>query len=328
LSADILTEEEIEALLEAVRDGAVPAAAGGSKPDSRRVQPYDFLRPSRLSMEQTRTLQRLHEKVSEVMSASLSNYLGVSVDVSLTSVQEFSYELMMDSLPSQLYVTVLSLAPQRESGMLTMDLPLCLGLVDRLLGGDGKATNKRRPLSTIDQAICDNVVEAALRTLRESWQEFQQMELRPIERKTDCRLLQLMSPSETLLCVCFQVGGQIEAGEIRFAVPLQSLESCLGKLTRNAAISRKKPGQSDTSRERARSVMVRVPLKLEAQLGSTEITISRMLRLGVGDTLRLEQKTSEPITLLVDGAPKFLVKPGVSGRNKAVQVVRTVSGIN
>ena len=330
MSSELLTQEELDALLDAVREGAVPTAPGepgrsARLGEGRRVQPYDFRRPSRLSMEQTRTLQRLHEKVGEVMSASLSNYLGVGIEVALTSVQEFSYELMIDALPPMIYVTVLSLAPAPERGMLTFDMPLCLGLVDRLLGGDGKAQERRRPLTTIDQAICDNVVEVCLRNLRESWAEFQEMELRPLERKTDCRLLQLLPPSETVLAVCFQAGGEIESGEIRFVVPMQSLEKSLRLLTRDAAFFRTKGKGGEASRAHVAEAMQDVGLNLSAQVGSVEISIGEMLRLGVGDMVRLDRRSADPIELLVDGVPKFRVRPGLAGRQRAVQVLERIT---
>lgn len=325
MAEDILTEEELDALLSAVQGGSVPAAAGEAGQDSRRVQPYDFRRPSRLSMDQTRTLQRLHDQVAELMGGSLSNYLGVSVDCALTALHEFSYELLLDSLPELLYVNVLSLAPLPQSGMLTLDQPLCLGLVDRLLGGQGDANDKRRPLTTIDQAIVDNVVEVCLRNLRESWSEFAKMELRTIERKTDCRLLQLLSPSETVVSICFHVAGQIEQGELRFVLPLQSLEPVLPRLSQQGALFRRQGGVDPDVRDQIDAIMQRVPMNIDTIIGGAEVSIGEMLTLMVGDSLRLDQTAKDPVQVLVDGEPKFHGKAGVSGRSKAVQILGCIT---
>ena len=63
--ADILSQEEIDALLEAVDDGESDDAL--QKQDilpQKQVTLYDFKRPNRVSKEQLRAFRSIHDKMA------------------------------------------------------------------------------------------------------------------------------------------------------------------------------------------------------------------------------------------------------------------------
>ena len=74
---DILSQDEIDALLSATGsdDGASEASesTGEVKPTSNRpIVTYDFKHPSRVSKDQTRTLENLHSNLARMMASSFS----------------------------------------------------------------------------------------------------------------------------------------------------------------------------------------------------------------------------------------------------------------
>src|SRR5690606_41236160 len=84
--AEILSQEEINALLAAISGGDDPGApesprvAAVPQPERRaeprgRVRPYDFARPNKLSKDQLRTLQCRHEPFARGIAPTLSGSL-------------------------------------------------------------------------------------------------------------------------------------------------------------------------------------------------------------------------------------------------------------
>jgi flagellar motor switch protein FliM len=50
------------------------------------------------------------------------------------------------------------------------------------------------------------------------------------------------------------------------------------------------------------------------------LSIRELLDLKRGDVVPLDQKVNRPLEVYVKGRKRFLGKPGVSGKNRAVQV--------
>ena len=78
--ADILSQDEIDALLGALSSGEIQAEdiQGEVADKTARVKPYDFYRPSKFSKEQIRTIYMLHETYGRLWSSTLSGVMGIS----------------------------------------------------------------------------------------------------------------------------------------------------------------------------------------------------------------------------------------------------------
>src|SRR5437879_6584924 len=99
--ADVLSQSEVESLLAALDPGT-----GGHSPqsDSRGdetgapISVYDFKRPERVSKEQMRTFQAVHEGFSREFGADLSGLVRAIVEVKLISVDQLTYSEFVYSL--------------------------------------------------------------------------------------------------------------------------------------------------------------------------------------------------------------------------------------
>ena len=89
---EILSQEEIDALLTAVNRGDIPIGTEISVPGrEKNVLHYNFRRPNRVAKDQIRTLQMLHDSLAKIYSSSLSEYLRTVVEVELEAVEQITY---------------------------------------------------------------------------------------------------------------------------------------------------------------------------------------------------------------------------------------------
>ena len=86
--SDQLQQAEVDALVAAVSKS--PVAGGKPLPIEGAVN-YDFKRPERVSKDQMRSLENLHEVFARNVGAVLSGYLRSVVDVKLSSIIQLTY---------------------------------------------------------------------------------------------------------------------------------------------------------------------------------------------------------------------------------------------
>ena len=61
------------------------------------------------------------------------------------------------------------------------------------------------------------------------------------------------------------------------------------------------------------------------KVGQAQITVRDMLKLKVGDVIRLNTSPHNEIEVLIEGLVKFKGRPGVSSKKKAIQVSKVYS---
>src|SRR3954467_15838562 len=106
MADELLSANEIEALMTTVDE-----VGAGKARREKRVSEYDFVRPSKLSGEQLRTLQRMHEIIAQNITMVLSAYLRLNLEVNIISLGELTFEVFRNSLPNPTVVNVLSMSP-------------------------------------------------------------------------------------------------------------------------------------------------------------------------------------------------------------------------
>jgi len=322
---DILSSDELNDLL-----AAVEGNEGEDEPivyRDKTVATYDFERPTRLSRTQVKQLQRLYESALEGLTGVLSEKLRTSIEANVLGVRAVNFGSFSGMLPTPTYVNIFRIEPYGYRGVLTMDIPFALALVDRLLGGHGHTTEKPRNLTSIEVAVVEWPVEMILEQLRKSWRTPVEMEFISEGIRMDLNFAQIMHNSETVLRVTFALGGEIGSGEAHFCVPFAALEQskALEKLRDESLGS--PSSLSEEEKEKARQNISRARIELAADLGTTTLTVAEVMRLKPGQIVRLDVKADKPVTVKVGGKPKFLAWPGRHSRSMAIKIEQAIQNI-
>src|SRR6188768_3297829 len=148
--SDILSQEEVDALLNAVSTGSLVPETGSDKSSpmdggvateeakEKSVILYDFRRPDRVSKDQMRTLQNLHDGYARLLSTTLSSYLRTLVEIDIVSVDQLTYSEFMMSISNPSCIYVFQMEPLEGAAIFEVNPSLVFFIVDRLFGGQGK----------------------------------------------------------------------------------------------------------------------------------------------------------------------------------------------
>jgi flagellar motor switch protein FliM len=301
----ILSQEEIDVLLASAatavgRDGEVAGVPFDVTTGS--VAAYDFRRPDRVSKDQIRSLQFIHDRFARNLSTSLSAYLRTVTEATIVSVEQCAYSEFLMSLPDVTAYYALSLSRDLV-GALELNSEVAYTMIDRMLGGNGTAAIPARALTEIEQNVVDAAVKLILENLTETWTAIvERVEFTIQARETRPQMLQVVAPNEIVLVLAFDVKVGEARGMLNLCVPASVIELAGSNLARTWQRSHRAPTTDDE--QRLLNVLARVPLPVSARL-ETRLSASDLVNLRVGDILALGQSARAPIEVLIGSTPKF-----------------------
>jgi len=276
---------------------------------------YNFRRPDRVSKEQIRALQFLHERFARHVSTSLAAYLRASTELSLVSVEQFTYGEFLLALPDPTAYYAVSLAPLDALAGLEINPALAFAMIDRMLGGEGQPVAVERALTDIEQNVIDSVVKVLLDSLAETWRPLAGLRLDIRARETRPQMLQVASPNDTVVMLVFDMRVGDARGAVHLCLPAELVE----RSDTAAAAGWNRPRQEPTGRERTWLIenLGRVPMPVSAVLDA-RCRAGDIATLAVGDVLSLDVPAETPIELRVGETLKFRARLAeLAGRVRA-----------
>lgn len=323
MSKDLLTNEEMSALMEGgvANPGMVPGpSAGGDK--RKRVVPYDFRRPDRVSKEQLRSLYLLHDLFAHSLSSSLPVFLRAISEVTLISVEQQAYVEYLYGLPDPTAIFTLAMHPLQGVAVMELNPSIAFPVIDRMLGGQGDPMAVPRAVTEIEQRILEGFLKIVVDDLREAWRPLIELDLQITGRETRPQMLQIVAPNEVVLAIVFQVQIGDARGMLSLCVPAITLEPILQQFNQSL-YSRIREVPPVQTRALLKSLS-QVEFPLAAEITGTRAAIDDLMRLAPGDVLRLDHSTEQLVTISIGGIPKFAGSLIAKERRLAVQIVSEV----
>lgn len=323
--AEILSQNEIDALLSALSSGEV-ADTQAPHESGKGIKLYDFKHPDRFSKDQTRSLNMLHEHFSRLFSTSLSTYLRTIIEVKLVSVDQLSYDEFIRSIPNPTCISLFQMRPLEGNALLEFSPTLSFAIIDRLMGGRGQALYKNRELTEIERSILVKIIERIFDSMEEAWASVVslKMDLKATEANPQL-FLQLYLPTEMVILMTHEANVGNTVGTFCICIPYVVLEPVAARLSSRSWFSGKtgtdEPGQSPMEGH-----LRKFNLPLTATLGQTHLKIRDLLGLEKGDVVSLDQRKDEEISVSLSGKPMFLGRPGTHRRHRAFKVTRVLGG--
>ncbi len=315
----ILSQEEIDALLGSAREiekesTREPAA----EPVITEATLYNFRRPDRVSKEQIRSLHFLHDRFARNVATSLSAYLRSATEVNVVSVEQFTYSEFLMSLPDPTAFYALSLVPVDGLGALELNPAIAFAMIDRMLGGSGRAPQMSRALTEIEQNVVDSVIKLILENLTESWRPILEVQFRIHGRETRPQMLQVAAPNEVFILLVFDIRIADTRGILNLCVP--------ASVGNHFAQGWHGTHREATPAERRRLLenLARVRVNLSASLG-TRIEAREILELRPGDCLSLGRSAREPVEIHAGRRMKWVGRPVRLERHIGVEITSTAA---
>lgn len=330
---DVLSQDEIDALLTAISDGDAAIEDVGKAdfkergPD-RKIKMYDFKRPNKFSRDHIKTLTNMHEQFARVAMTALSSQLRTLVHLHVASVDQLTYEEFVRSIPSPTTMGIIAMDPLKGQAVLEIDPSITFTIVDRIFGGRGEVMKMNRELTDIENQVMETIMVKMLANLREAWANVIDLRPRIINIELNPNFTSVVAPSEMVVLVTLEAKVSDVEGMINLCLPYLTIEPITSKLSAQYWYANVKRGFSRENFNMIKDRLGAIAVDVIAQLGKVEISVKDLIDLQVGDTIKLyNSKVSEDLVLKIGNREKFYCRPGVVGKRMAVQIKEQVQEV-
>ncbi|ACX53096.1 flagellar motor switch protein FliM [Ammonifex degensii KC4] len=323
--AEVLSQAEIDALLAALASGELPKV---ELPSEEKAVPkkYDFRRPNKFSKEQLRTLQLLHENWARILSGFLSGYLRTNISVTVSGVDQLTFDDFIRSLPAPTLLIIFTLEPLPGAAVMETNPSFLFPVIDLLFGGPGEMPEKIREFTEIEVSVGRKLAEKLLENLSFAWRDVFKVTPAVEGVETNPRLQQIISPSEVVAVITLTTSvGTESRGLINLCFPHMMLEPVLSQLSRFYHMRPSEPPDASATRN-LRYWLEKVPVEVSVVVGETRLSVQEFLDLEVGDVLVLDRRFGEDLDVYVGKIKRYRAQPGLLGRHLAVQITGLAEG--
>lgn len=320
-SADVLTQEEIEALLQGVDRGDV-ATDGGEPPHDGEARPYDFTSEDRIVRGRLPTLEMINERFARHLRISLFNLLRRTPEVTVRSVQMLKFSEYVHSLFTPANLNLVRIRPLRGTALFTLDPKLIYFAVDNFFGGNGRfqAKIEGRDFTPTELRIVAMILERVFADLVEAWAPVLPVTFDHIGSEVNPQFASIVSPSEVVIVSVFSVDLEGGGGDLHIALPYTMIEPIREIL--NTGFQTDRSEHDERWSQSLREEIETAEVQLSARLVETVVTLRELLALKPGDVIPIEFPTT--FLARVDEIPVFRGQLGTSRGNLALKVLHTI----
>ena len=322
--ADILSQEEIDALLEVVDDEAeaTESTSTGSNGE-KQVILYDFKRPNRVSKEQLRAVKGIHDKMARNLASQVSSIMRSIVEIQLHSVDQMTYGEFLMSLPIPTSFNVFSIKPLDGSCVIEINPSIAFPMIDRLLGGIGESFEATRELTDIELNLLDAILRIIMQRLKEAWGPVTDMYPSVEAKESSPNVVQIVSQNEIVIMVVMEIIIGNSSGMINLCYPVIYLEPILSRLANRDIMLGETSAKKSRNKE-LNALIGRAEVFSEAILGKTILSVGELLDLVKGDIIRLDRPADDKAIVSIDRKDLFLGEIGLHRFRKSVKIEKLI----
>ena len=319
--ADILSQEEIDALLEVVDDDDASESIGekSKKEEQQQVIIYDFKRPNRVSKEQLRAIKGIHDKLARNLASQISSVMRSIVEIRLHSVDQMTYGEFLMSLPSPTSFNVFSIKPLDGNCVLEINPSIAFPMIDRLLVGNGEGFETSRELTDIEVNLLDAILRMMMQRLKESWSMITDMYPNVEAKESSPNVVQIVSQNEIVIMVVMEIIVGNSSGMINICYPVIYLEPILSRLANRDIMLGETSAKKSRNKE-LKTLIGRAEVLYEAILGKSIVSVNEFLNLKEGDILRLDRSANDKAIVTIDKKEVFLAEVGLHRFRKSIRI--------
>lgn len=321
---DVLSQNEIDALLAALSSGEMDAEELKKEESEKRVRTYDFKRAVRFSKDHIRSLTRIHENFARYLTTFFSAQLRTFVQISVVQVEQLPYDEFIRSIPKMTILNIFEAEPLEGRMVLEVHPNVAYAMLDRLLGGVGTSPSKINSMTEIETIVMEKIFSKAFDSLQEAWKTVIDMKPRLEALETNPQFMQVVSPNETIALISLSTKIGDTTGMINLCIPHVVIEPIMPKLSVHHWFVSQKKTRAQEEVDALQSRLTKARLPISAELGHSQITIHEFLNLGIGDVIKLDKEAGLPLDLRVGDRLKFRGSPGTVKGKMAVQITQVI----
>lgn len=320
-TADLLSQDEIDALLHGVDEGDIETSHD-DEDAHRGIRTYDFNSQERIVRGRMPTLEMVNERFARHFRIALFNFLRRAAEISVSGIQVQKFSEFIQGLFVPTNLNVIRIAPLRGRALIVMEPRLVFTAVDNFFGGGGQFYNKveGREFTPTEMRIIRLILDMIFKDLTEAWKPVMDVEFEYINSEVNPQFANIVSPSEIVVISTIRVELEGGGGDINIAMPYTMIEPIRELLD---AVTSDRGEVDGRWQESLRTEIMRSEVTLNSNLIEKNMHISDVIKLKKGDVIPIDMP--ETVLLEVENVPVFRGKLGLSDGNYAIEILEKMT---
>lgn len=316
---DLLSQDEIDALLHGVDNGEVDIAP---PPAPGEARPYDFNAQDRIIRGRMPTLEMINERFARLYRIGLFNMMRRTPELTVVGMELLKFNEYTHSLYVPTSLNLVRIKPLRGTALFVFEPKLVFAVVENFFGGDGRhgAKIEGREFTPTEMRVIQLLIRQAFADLQEAWAPVMPLEYEYINSEVNPHFANIVAPSEIVVVSRFRIELDGGGGELHVTMPYAMIEPIREQL--DAGVQSDRADMDERWSMALREQIKDAEVELESELARTTISLRQLISLKSGDILPINMPNS--IDLTVDGLPLFRGSFGVNNGHNAVRITEVV----
>ena len=324
--AEVLSQSQIDALLNAARSGELDVDKPAEKSAEQKYRKYDFYSPRKFTKDRLKMLNSIFESYARVINSRINALLHATCEIDVDSVEEQRYYEFSNALTESDVVALAEIDQEKLQGddpiLVHMDTPVVLSMLDRMMGGEGDpdpTVPNDYKLTDLELNMYEDMIADLIPILSGSWENYMTLHFSYVRTEVNPTLVQLIGYDETVVIIGLNIKFPNCTGRMSLCLPGEMLTNVFTEISKST--SRRTTGE-DKSEEIFGSLR-ESELEIVAELARTRILLSDLYHLNVGDVVDIKRSKDSPVFLNIGGRRKKKKKMGTSNKQVAVKIGET-----
>ena len=318
--AEVLNQDEIDALLKGVDNGAVPLEGADAVPGEARN--YDLATQVRIVRGRMPTLEMINDRFARLLRIGLYNLIRRSPEIAVAPVNVVKFSEYVQTLHLPASLNMVKINPLRGTALFVLDATLVFAIVDAFFGGTGRhAKIEGREFTRTENRVIQLVLAQAFGDIREAWSPVAKLDVEYINSEINPHFANIVSPSEIVVVTSFRIELDGRGGELHVTMPYSMIEPMRDVLDSGMQSDRAERDENWTLT--LREELEEAEVELVPVLGRATLNVGRLINLEPGDVIPCD--FDGQVTLLAEGVPVLRGSYGASRGQQAVKIEKRLS---
>ncbi len=321
MSENVLSQEEIDALLGAMDQGEVDFEFDAPEKKEAEVKKYDLMAQGAMFRHQFYALEEVYDKFSSLLETTMSTSLHKPIGVEMVSTEMVKYGEFIQAFSNPTSFAAFTMEPLIGSSLLVVEPSLVYSLIDCMFGGDGKPFEDIREFTFIEKRMMKKFSLEVFQELEKAWEIVFPVKVHLKKTETKPEYVHLVSPEDLLIVIVLSVTGAEFSGNMHLCISYRMLEPIKDKLSSKYL---REKDLVDAFSTQLQALIKETEVTIVSELGRTHHTVRDLLNLQVNDVIKLDKGPADPLNINVENIPKYKGFPGIVKGNRAIQLTALV----
>lgn len=322
--AEKLSQSQIDALLSAMMSGEKDMSEPAEETPENKYRKYDFRSPRKFTKDRIKMLNSIFENYCRIINTRLNGRLRTNCEVTVETVEEQHYFEFANALGENDVLTMMDVfikdTEHEVPAMVYLGTSTALSMMDRLMGGEGEPEDDLDhdySYTDLELRLYEDLVTDMISVMGTSWENY--IPIQFVFNRVDVNptMSQIVGLDEIVVIIDLKLKFPNIEGRMSVCLPGEILVSVF------AEISRENPVRRVAAEDKSEDIFDSLrdsDLEIVAELGTTQLSLSDVFHLNVGDVIDIGRPKESPVYLEIGGYQWFTGRMGTHKKNLAIKI--------